>query len=186
MGKTTKSSSPEEKCMDCESAKLERRQRSFTAVSSALAAIALFAFQKLNPPEPLQLLRTMSMESTSLQVALDNGRPTVVDFYADWCENCIAMAPTMRKIEKEYQGRVNFVVVDGGDSRNYDLVGKFRVDGIPHLAFINTQGEVETALIGMVPKQILEVELDALLAEKPVPWVGYDAFEGQSHKVSDL
>ncbi|CAM9154187.1 unnamed protein product [Heterosigma akashiwo] len=128
----------------------------------------------------------MARESPPLAVCLANGKPTVVDFYADWCSNCKAMAPTMRALEKEYAGRVNFLAVDGADPRNADLVGRFRVDGIPHLALITADHEVETALIGMVPKPILEEEMDALLAAKPLPWVGYDAFRGKSHSMDDI
>ncbi|CAN0432636.1 unnamed protein product, partial [Hapterophycus canaliculatus] len=33
-------------------------------------------------------------------------------------------------------------------------VDAFRVDGIPHLAMVNANGEVETAIIGNVPKEV--------------------------------
>lgn len=33
-------------------------------------------------------------------------------------------------------------------------VDAFRVDGIPHLAMVNSKGEVETAIIGTVPKNV--------------------------------
>lgn len=35
-----------------------------------------------------------------------NGRPTVVDFYAEWCENCKEMAPTLRQLEGRYKDKV--------------------------------------------------------------------------------
>lgn len=123
----------------------------------------------------------------SSQVAVCNGKPTIIDFYADWCESCKVMAPSMRSVETQYKDRINFISVDGSNSKNgefwatprfsrsrsmslitsflftADLVKMFRVDGIPHLAFIGSDQEVKTALVGSVPKPILKDQITALL-----------------------
>lgn len=43
-------------------------------------------------------------------------------------------------------------------------VDAFRVDGIPHLAMVNADGDVETAIIGTVPKDVSSVLLPKTLA----------------------
>jgi hypothetical protein len=43
------------------------------------------------------------------------------------------------------------------------MVRRFRVDGIPHIAFIDPKNEVKTALVGAVPKKILDQDVVALL-----------------------
>ena len=43
------------------------------------------------------------------------------------------------------------------------MVKRFRVDGIPHLAFIDSNLEVKTALVGAVPKPVLKDQILALL-----------------------
>lgn len=97
------------------------------------------------------------------------------------------MAPSMRSVETQYRDRINFISVDGSNSKNgmtkvpvcssqspnlyltssllltADLVKMFRVDGIPHLAFIGSDQEVKTALVGAVPKPILKDQITALL-----------------------
>lgn len=54
----------------------------------------------------------------SLQAALCNGKPTIVDFYAPWCESCREVAPAMRAIERRYAGSLNVVTLDGTDPKN--------------------------------------------------------------------
>lgn len=140
-----------------------RISRILLAASSSLLAFVLFIFYHSQPVSSLTLLNVMEKESVPLSVALCNGKPTIIDFYADWCENCKSMAPDMRYIEKNWEDKVNFITVDGTSSNNYDLVSKFKVDGIPHLAFIGNKGDVKTSLIGAVPRKILEEEVNALV-----------------------
>eukprot|EP01035_Chromulina_nebulosa_P017878 gene17878-23494_t len=123
----------------------------------------------------------MEKESIGLKQALCNGKPTIIDFYADWCENCKSMAPTFRQMEFLYDKNVNFVTIDGSNPANSKLVETFRVDGIPHIAFISDQTEVKTALVGAVPKEVLKSEIEALITNKDLPYLGYDAFEEESH-----
>lgn len=97
------------------------------------------------------------------------------------------MAPVLREVEGRYKDRVNFVVVngDGGSAQAAELVDRFRVDGIPHLALITRDGEVKTALIGKVPRSVIEADLDALLSQNPqqaLPYEGYDAFEDEPER----
>jgi thiol-disulfide isomerase/thioredoxin len=40
------------------------------------------------------------------------GKPVVVDVYASWCGACKSIAPTLSQVQKQYDGKVNFVVFD--------------------------------------------------------------------------
>ena len=57
-------------------------------------------------------------------------------------------------------------MVNGDDARNYPLVQLLGVDAIPHVAFLNSEGDVETALIGPVSRRVLRADLDALLNQR--------------------
>lgn len=168
----------------------EQRRKVLLGIGSAIAGAGLFVFKRIalvlgTFQDPVVLLHRMEETSPPLNEALLSGQPTLIDFYADWCENCKVMAPLMKRLEEEYEGRVNFVSLnaDRADGLNDDLVSLFRVDGIPHLALVDAQGNVQTALIGLVPDDVLRADLDALssgLSQKPngddLPYVGYDAF----------
>jgi thiol-disulfide isomerase/thioredoxin len=43
------------------------------------------------------------------------GKPVLVDIYASWCSACKNIAPTLSQLEKQYEGKVNFIVLDLSD-----------------------------------------------------------------------
>eukprot|EP00560_Eucampia_antarctica_P008997 CAMPEP_0197825578 /NCGR_PEP_ID=MMETSP1437-20131217/2623_1 /TAXON_ID=49252 ORGANISM="Eucampia antarctica, Strain CCMP1452" /NCGR_SAMPLE_ID=MMETSP1437 /ASSEMBLY_ACC=CAM_ASM_001096 /LENGTH=344 /DNA_ID=CAMNT_0043425621 /DNA_START=81 /DNA_END=1115 /DNA_ORIENTATION=+ len=141
----------------------EKRTNIGVAVFSFLAAVLNYGYQLLNPVTELQLLVSMQDQSSPLTYIGHNGKPTVVDFWAPWCDNCKSFAPTLQSIEKEYADRVNFVMINGDEGANWPLINRFGVDAIPHLALISADGTIETALIGPVPKSVMSTDLNVLL-----------------------
>lgn len=73
------------------------------------------------------------------------------------------LAPTLLQIEEEFGKDVNFVMVNGDQPSAWPLIEAFGVDAIPHLALVEADGTVDTALIGPVPKQWLEKDLQVLV-----------------------
>jgi thiol-disulfide isomerase/thioredoxin len=135
--------------------------------------VLAFGVQNINPGvSGAELLRIAERESIPMAQAACQDKPIVVDFYAPWCENCREVAPVLRQLEGAYGKDINFITVDGSDPRNEDLVGRFHVDGIPHLAFLDSRGALQTSLIGAVPKPILREELEALAQDRPLPYLG--------------
>jgi thiol-disulfide isomerase/thioredoxin len=110
----------------------------------------------------------MEQHSASLLDIGSNGKPTVIDFWAPWCINCRVFAPTLYAIEHEYQDRINFIVVNGDDAKNYPLVQLLGVDAIPHVALLDSEGDVETALIGPISRRVMRADLDALLHQRQI------------------
>ena len=90
----------------------------YIAVASAIFGSMFFVFQHGQPVNSVALLKAMEKDSMDVQVAMCNGKPTLVDFYADWCESCKVMAPTMRSLEAQYKDRINFITIDGASPRN--------------------------------------------------------------------
>lgn len=153
-----------------------------TALLSVLLAICHYVYQYLHPVTPLSLLVQLQSQSAPLSLIGKNNKPTVIDFWAPWCTNCQYMAGTLASIEHEYSDSVNFIMVNGDERDNGYLVDMFGVDTIPHMAFLDKEGNVETALIGPIPKSVMRADLNVLLKrteEEELPYVMLDAFQNR-------
>jgi len=159
-----------------------QRRNIGVAIASICLALLNYGWQFTHPVTPVQLLFQMQQESEPLTVIGRNSKPTVVDFWAPWCDDCKLMAPTLLKIEQDYKDKVNFVSINGDARESWEYVEAFGVDAIPHLALVSAQGDVETALIGPVPKKVIEADLDVLIKNaeskqpQPLPHKIFDAF----------
>ncbi len=116
-------------------------------------------------------LATLVGKSMPLEVALSNGKPTLIEFYADWCSSCQAMVPTVTTIEKTYRDRLNFVMLNVDNDKWLPEVLSYRVDGIPHFAYVDGTGTAVASTIGEQPAAILSGNLDALIATEPLPYL---------------
>jgi thioredoxin 1 len=84
---------------------------------------------------------------------VENGKGlSVVDFTAEWCGPCKALAPVLEALASEYAGKVSFFRLDV--DRNQLIAQKYMVRSIPTLVFFKN-GKIVDALIGALPKQKL-------------------------------
>ena len=153
-----------------ESAGLAQRLRNFVivAVAGVLGLALFFGFQTRTPSASLS---DLAKETIPLEQALANGKPTVMEFYANWCTSCQAMAPDMQRLKTQYQDQVNFVMLNVDNSKWLPEMLHYRIDGIPHLVFLNAAGDDAGSAIGEVPRMILAQNLDALIDNQPLPHV---------------
>ncbi|CAN4103979.1 unnamed protein product [Withania somnifera] len=158
------------------------------ALVSVFAALGLFSLQRLDLGVSL---KDIVAEALPYEEALSNGKPTVVEFYADWCEVCRELAPDVYKVEQQYKDRVNFVMLNVDNTKWEQELDQFGVEGIPHFAFLDKDGNEEGNVVGRLPKQYLLENVDALARGKEtIPYsraVGqYTSAESRKvHQVSD-
>jgi len=138
-----------------------------------LAAIALSVslFLGVRTQTPSSSLTQMAKASAPLETALTNGKPTLMEFYADWCGSCQAMAKDLSAIKQKYAEPMNFVMLNVDNDKWLPEITKYRVDGIPHFVYLNDKGSSVAETIGEMPGSIMEANLEALIAGKPLPHV---------------
>jgi thioredoxin 1 len=90
---------------------------------------------------------------------LESNIPVLVDFWADWCGPCVALAPTLEEIAKERQGKIKICKVNVEEEPQ--LAAQFNIRNIPFLAFIKN-GQKVGDLVGNQPKQTILKAVDSV------------------------
>ncbi|MDH6056752.1 thioredoxin family protein [Umezakia ovalisporum] len=115
-------------------------------------------------------LADLDQASTPLEVAISNGKPSMVEFYANWCTVCQKMAPDIAALKQQYANKVNFVMLNVDNTKWLPEMLKYRVDGIPHFVFLAKNGETIAQTIGDQPRTVMASNLEALGAGSSLPY----------------
>jgi thiol-disulfide isomerase/thioredoxin len=140
-----------------------QRMRNFAIVTIAIILVIALALG-VRAQNFTDSLETQATNATPIDTALSNGKPTLMEFYANWCTSCQAMAPDLAAIKAQFGDRMNFSMLNVDNTKWLPEVTKYRVDGIPHFVFFDNKGEVLAQAIGEQPRQILTSQLTALIA----------------------
>jgi thioredoxin 1 len=84
--------------------------------------------------------------------------PVLVDYWAEWCGPCKAIAPVLDEVAKEYQGKLRVVKLNVDD--NHEVPKKYSIKGIPTLMLFKN-GNVEATKVGALSKSQLTAFLDS-------------------------
>lgn len=99
-------------------------------------------------------------DSTFEQTVLKAKKPVLVDFWANWCKPCLAVAPIVDELANEYGDKVSFVKMDIDSSPK--TPSKYGIMSIPTL-LIFKNGAPVSHIVGLRPKTELKRNLDAAL-----------------------
>ena len=74
----------------------------------------------------------IQLENFDARVLQDSHhRPILVDFWADWCSPCIALAPILQAIITEHDGKIALAKLEVDEGENMKLAGRYQVRGFP-------------------------------------------------------
>ena len=134
----------------------------FVLIVCALLGLKNFIFQ------PTFLLKKFGQSSIDPEIAFTNNKPTFLEFYADWCEVCKAMAPEIEDIKNKYEKDINFVFLNVDNPKWEKYIRNFNVNGIPQINIFDNDSNLELTFIGKQEEETIKESLDNF----------YDKFRG--------
>lgn len=90
-------------------------------------------------------------------------KPALIDFYADWCGPCKAIAPVLEELAGEYNDEVYIYKVNTEEEQ--ELAALFGIRSIPSLLFVPMNDSPQMAQ-GAVPKPELKKAINEILLNK--------------------
>jgi len=136
-------------------------QKSILILFLILTVIFLLIFRNLLF-EPTLLLKSFGKLSIDPEIALNNNKPTFLEFYAEWCEVCKETAPKVSALKEEYEKDINFVFLNVDNPKWEKYIRKFNVNGIPQVNLLNKKGNLETTFIGKHEVEVIQASLENL------------------------
>ena len=91
---------------------------------------------------------------------LESDKPVLVDYWAEWCGPCKAIAPILDEVSKAYDGRLQIAKMNVDENRT--VPEKFGIRGIPTLMLFKG-GELAATKVGALSKAQLTAFIDGHL-----------------------
>ncbi len=99
-------------------------------------------------------------DSTFEDEVLKSDTPVIVDYWAEWCGPCRAIAPVLEEIADEYSGKLKVAKLDVDE--NQATPQKYAVRGIPTL-MIFKNGNIIGTKVGQLSKSQLSAFIDSTI-----------------------
>jgi len=90
----------------------------------------------------------------------EGDKPCLIDFYADWCQPCKAVAPVLEELAQEYGDKINIYKINTEEQQ--ELSAAFGVRSIPSLLFVPLEEQPQMAQ-GALPKSSFEKAIAEVL-----------------------
>lgn len=102
--------------------------------------------------------KPVTLTDANFQSHVNDSKPTLVDFWAEWCGPCRMVAPSIETLAKEFEGRANVGKLNVEE--NQATAGRFGIRSIPSL-LIFKNGQVVDQIVGAQPLPVLRQRLSA-------------------------
>ena len=104
-------------------------------------------------------MATVELTKDTFEETILGNDTVLVDFWAEWCQPCRMLTPTMEELADEYKGKVKIGKLDTDSNRDVSI--KYGISAIPTIILFQG-GEVKKKFVGLTPKDQFAAALDDL------------------------
>ena len=102
----------------------------------------------------------VTVTDANFESIIADSRPVLVDFWAEWCPPCRAIAPVLEQLSGQSDGK--YVIGKLNVDENQQTASKFHIEGIPTLLIFKS-GQLVDRLVGAHPRNTIVQHLQAQL-----------------------
>ncbi|MCK5027406.1 MAG: thioredoxin [Candidatus Pacebacteria bacterium] len=88
--------------------------------------------------------------------------PVLVDFWAPWCGPCCMMAPILKELAEELEGKIKITKLNTDVTEHQKIASEYKIQSIPNMKLFKS-GEAIKDFVGFRPKEMFKQELEAEL-----------------------
>ena len=144
---------------------LNKNFKAIIVLLIAIVVVCLIMFKNLFFQSTF-ILKSFGELSVDPKVALQNNKPTFLEFYAEWCEVCKEMAPKVSALKEEYEKDINFVFLNVDNQKWDNYIRKFDVNGIPQVNLLDRKGNLITTFVGKQEELKIRESIDQIKKEE--------------------
>ena len=144
---------------------LNKNLKAIVVLLIAFIIISLILFRNLFF-QSTYLLKSFGELSIDPEIAFKNNKPTFLEFYAEWCEVCKEMSPTVAALKEEYEKDINFVFLNVDNQKWANYIQKFAVNGIPQVNLFDKKGNLISTFIGKQDEMKIRKSINNLEKEE--------------------
>lgn len=109
------------------------------------------------------LTKVFNYEKSPNQWVYEGNKPCIIDFYADWCGPCKAVAPILKDLAAQYKDDI--IIYKINVDKEQELAAVFGVRSIPTILFVPKEGKPMLSQ-GALPKEEFVKQIDEFLLDK--------------------
>ena len=128
-----------------------------------IVLVAFILFFKSSIFKSTLQLRSFGNLSMDPEIAFTNGKPTYLEFYAEWCEICKEMASEVIQLKEDFDSEINFVFLNVDNPKWDKFIKQFKVNGIPQINIFDSNSNLQETFTGLQEEKTLKSSLNNII-----------------------